>query len=61
MSHSCKEHGEVAFCDSCLIEAQQAEIEQLQKEKRILIDALYLKSDAVHFGEVMKSLRGEHE
>ncbi|WP_257226780.1 MULTISPECIES: hypothetical protein [unclassified Acinetobacter] len=32
MSHSCKEHGEVAFCDGCLIEAQQAEIEQLKTQ-----------------------------
>lgn len=36
MSHSCKEHGEVAFCDGCLVEAQQAEIEQLKAEKKEL-------------------------
>ena len=37
---------------------QQKQINELIRQKKILIDALYLKSDAVHFNEVMQALKG---
>ena len=59
MKHTCKEHGEIAFCDGCLYDAALAQIERLkdenQKMHRICIELQRTRDIACKHIEICES------